>query len=199
MSVKHLLLAARMFCSGSSPRRHRYISPLRRASMILLEPFPLWSKTVDFNPHHSPENGRFCEADGVGGGSESLKPQQEPRKPLQKDRRRGKLVKSGECTLATPAFGSQIELDVHWDSHGSQYPGWIKEQYEQHAVWLAEQAPKSGGIRGYEVGRHIVVRYDPYNNDYVKADVRTGVITMFKPSRGKTYYEERRQEEGDKE
>lgn len=166
--------------------------------MILLEPFPLWSKTVDFNPHHSPENGRFCEADGVGGGSESLKPQQEPRKPLQKGRRRGKLVKGGECTLATPAFGSQAELDVHWDSHGSQYTGWTKEQYEQHAVWLAEQAPKSGGIRGYEVGRHIVVRYDPYNNDYVKADVRTGVITMFKPSRGKTYYEERRQEEGDR-
>lgn len=26
-----------------------------------------WSEANDFNSHHSPENGRFCEADGVGG------------------------------------------------------------------------------------------------------------------------------------
>lgn len=29
----------------------------------------LWSEADDFNSHHSPENGRFCEADGVGGGA----------------------------------------------------------------------------------------------------------------------------------
>lgn len=28
-----------------------------------------WSEADDFNSHHSPENGRFCEADGVGGGA----------------------------------------------------------------------------------------------------------------------------------
>lgn len=28
-----------------------------------------WSEANDFNSHHSPENGRFCEADGVGGGA----------------------------------------------------------------------------------------------------------------------------------
>lgn len=198
MSVKHLLLAARILGSGSTPRRPKHISPLVRASMILLEPFPLWGKAADFNPHHSPENGRFCEADGVGSGGRSSKTKQKPRKPLPKDRRRGKLVKGGECTLAIPAFGSQTELDEHWKRHGSQYPGWTKEQYEQHAAWLAEQAPKSGGIRGYEVGKSIVVRYDPYNNDYVKADVRTGVITMFKPTFKAIYFEKWRKAEGNK-
>lgn len=28
-----------------------------------------WSEADDFNSHHSPENGRFCEADGVDGGA----------------------------------------------------------------------------------------------------------------------------------
>lgn len=28
-----------------------------------------WSEADDFNSHHSPENGRFCEADGVGSGA----------------------------------------------------------------------------------------------------------------------------------
>ncbi len=196
MSVKYLLLAARALDSGSASRKPRYISPLLRASVILLEPLPVYSKAADFNPHHSPENGQFCEADGVGSGLS--KTRQEPRKPLQKDRSSGKLVKGGECTLATPAFGFQAELDEHWEKHGSQYPGWTKEQYEQHAVWLAEQAPKSGGVRGYEMGKHIVVRYDPYNNDYVKADIRSGVVTMFKPDDKAGYYEMCRRKEGNK-
>ena len=41
---------------------------------------------------------------------------------------------------------------------------------------LAEQAPETGGIRGYEVGKNIVVRYDPYNNNYVKADAFIGLL-----------------------
>ena len=62
------------------------------------------------------------------------------------------------------------------ERHSEQYPGWSKEDYCNYAVWLAEQAPKTGGIRGYEVGKNIVVRYDPYNNDYVKADAFTGLL-----------------------
>ena len=27
-----------------------------------------WGEVMDYNPHHSPENGRFCQADGTGGG-----------------------------------------------------------------------------------------------------------------------------------
>ena len=54
---------------------------------------------------------------------------------------------------------------------------------------LAEQAHETGGTRGYEVGKNIVVRYDPYDNDYVKAYVFTGAITMFKPYDKIGYYE----------
>lgn len=117
---------------------------------------------------------------------------------MQKDRRRGKLVAGGECTLAVSGFGTADELDDHWERHSEQYTGWSKEDYCNYAVWLAEQALKTGGIRGYEVGKNIVVRYDPYNNDYVKADVFTGVITMFKPDDKAGYYEKWRKAEGNK-
>ena len=39
-----------------------------------------WSEADDFNSHHSPENGRFCEADGVGGGAERTNNLQESKK-----------------------------------------------------------------------------------------------------------------------
>lgn len=39
-----------------------------------------WSEAYDFNSHHSPENGRFCEADGVGGGAGKTNNLQESKK-----------------------------------------------------------------------------------------------------------------------
>lgn len=39
-----------------------------------------WSEANDFNSHHSPENGRFCEADGVGGGAGRTNDLQESKK-----------------------------------------------------------------------------------------------------------------------
>lgn len=39
-----------------------------------------WSEADDFNSHHSPENGRFCEADGVGGGAGRTNNLQESKK-----------------------------------------------------------------------------------------------------------------------
>lgn len=39
-----------------------------------------WSEVDDFNSHHSPENGRFCEADGVGGGAGKTNNLQESKK-----------------------------------------------------------------------------------------------------------------------
>lgn len=39
-----------------------------------------WSEADDFNSHHSPENGRCCEADGVGGGAGKTNNLQESKK-----------------------------------------------------------------------------------------------------------------------
>ena len=182
---RYLLLAARMF-----DHNRIALSPLRRAASIITDYSP-------DQPRGQPDNaGQVVK---VGGATKSEKnTKQEAKKPLQKDRRRGKLVAGGECTLAVPGFGTAEELDDHWERHGEQYPGWSKEDYCNHAVWLAEQAPKTGGIRGYEIGKNIVVRYDPYNNDYVKADVFTGVVTMFKPTKKTIYYEVWRKAEGNK-
>lgn len=85
-------------------------------------------------------------------------------------------------------------MDEHWKDYGWMYPGWTKAQYQDHAVWLASQKCESGQIRGFESG-NFVVRYDQQNNDFVKADVDTGVITMFKPTDGATYYEYQRKGE----
>lgn len=124
---------------------------------------------------------------GIGGSSGQN--YQKPQKiDLPKGTRKGKIVKQGACVLGTPGFGSQKELDEHWNEHGWMYPGWTKAQYQDHAVWLASQKCESGKIRGFESG-NTVIRYDPYNNDFVKADVDTGVITLFKPTNGAAYYE----------
>lgn len=127
---------------------------------------------------------------GIGGGSGQN--YQKPQKiDLSKGKQKGKIVKQGVCVLGTPGFGSQIELDEHWKDHGWMYPGWTKAQYQDHAVWLASQKCESGQIRGFESG-NVVVRYDTQNNDFVKADVDTDVITMFKPTDGAAYYEYQR-------
>lgn len=64
-------------------------------------------------------------------------------------------------------------------------------------LWLAEQPCTPGGIRGYRRRGHptVTVRYDPKTNDLVVADINTGIYTMFKPSKGKAYFEQRKRQE----
>lgn len=45
------------------PQASAYVRQVKSADAAF------WSEADDFNSHHSPENGRFCEADGVGGGA----------------------------------------------------------------------------------------------------------------------------------
>ncbi len=63
-----------------------------------------------------------------------------------------------------------------------------KSTPETGAFELAES--KTGGdISGHLDKDGHIIRYDAAKDDFVKADVKKGVITMFKPDDGKDYYE----------
>lgn len=61
--------------SGEEPQQAR--APVRQVKSV---DATFWSEANDFNSHHSPENGRFCEADGVGGGAGRTNNLQESKK-----------------------------------------------------------------------------------------------------------------------
>ena len=52
--------------SGEEEPPQQERAPVRQAKSV---DATFWSEANDFNSHHSPENGRFCEADGVSGGA----------------------------------------------------------------------------------------------------------------------------------
>ena len=68
------------------------------------------------------------------------------------------------------------------------------EQYETRAVELLEM-PVGGNILGHLDKNNHIVRYDKAKNDFAKGDILDGVITMFKPTDGYSYYLDKK--EGD--
>ena len=104
---------------------------------------------------------------------------------------------SGANRLQVRGFSSKQKLMNHWKNgrtHQDEYPDFTMEQYVQRAVSLAEM-PTGGNILGHVDKDGIVVRYDRKENDFVKANVQKGILTMFKPTAGEKYYQSMR--EGD--
>ena len=104
---------------------------------------------------------------------------------------------SGANRLQVRGFSSRQKLMNHWKNgrtHQDEYPDFTMEQYVQRAVSLAEM-PTGGDILGHIDKDGIIVRYDRKENDFVKANVQKGILTMFKPTAGEKYYQSMR--EGD--
>ena len=104
---------------------------------------------------------------------------------------------SGANRLQVRGFTSRQKLMNHWKNgrtHQDEYPDFTMEQYVQRAVSLAEM-PTGGNILGHVDKDGVIVRYDRKENDFVKANVRNGILTMFKPTAGEKYYQSMR--EGD--
>lgn len=104
---------------------------------------------------------------------------------------------SGANRLQVRGFASRQKLMNHWKNgrtHQDEYPDFTMEQYVQRAVILAEM-PTGGNILGHVDKDGVIVRYDRKENDFVKANVRNGILTMFKPTAGEKYYQSMR--EGD--
>ena len=103
----------------------------------------------------------------------------------------------GANQLQVRGFSSRQKLMNHWKNgrtHQDEYQGFTMEQYVERAVSLAEM-PTGGDILGHIDKDGIIVRYDRKENDFVKANVQKGILTMFKPTAGEKYYQSMR--EGD--
>ena len=102
---------------------------------------------------------------------------------------------SGANRLQVRGFASRQKLMNHWKNgrtHQDEYPDFTMEQYVQRAVSLAEM-PTGGNILGHVDKDGVIVRYDRKENDFVKADVKKGIRTMFKPDEGEKYYIQQRE------
>ena len=85
----------------------------------------------------------------------------------------------------------------HWKNgrtHREEYPNFTIGQYVARAVQLAEM-PVGGDILGHVDKDGIIIRYDRKINDFVKASVKKGIRTMFKPDDGESYYKDMRKED----
>ena len=59
------------------------------------------------------------------------------------------------------------------------------------------QSPADGKkILGYKNSLGQIIRYDVDKNDFVKGNPKKGIFTMFKPEKGKKYFDEKLKEEG---
>lgn len=110
------------------------------------------------------------------------------------------VLAEGANRLQHRGFFDHKSAQAHWggggfSDHSSQYPGWSFTDYLNRALDLAESACSKGSIRGYITAQGYIVRYDAKTNDFVKAHPMYGLSTMFKPSRGTSYYEEQRKKE----
>lgn len=104
---------------------------------------------------------------------------------------------SGSNRLWVRGFASRQKMMNHWKNgrtHQEEYPDFTMEQYVERAVSLAEM-PTGGNILGHVDKDGVIVRYDCKENDFVKANIRKGIRTMFKPDEGEQYYWKRRKED----
>ena len=106
---------------------------------------------------------------------------------------------SGVNRLQVRGFANKQRLMNHWKNgraHRGEYPDLTMEQYVQRAVSLAEM-PTGGDILGHIDKDGIVVRYDRKENDFVKANIKKGIRTLFKPVDGEAYYTKARKDDID--
>ena len=129
-----------------------------------------------FNPNHDPTNGRFT--------SGSV----------------GTLSPTGANSFEVKGFVNKQKLNNHWQNgrtHRKEYEKdgiTTKEAYEKRAVELIE-SPVGGNIMGHIDKDGHIIRYDEKTNDFVKGSPKKGIFTMFKPTEGKAYYDNKRKED----
>jgi ADP-ribose pyrophosphatase YjhB (NUDIX family) len=126
----------------------------------------------------------------------------ESEKSLKAEQKGGNIASAkGANSLEVKGFKNNQHLNNHWQNgrtHQEEYAKdgiTTKEQYAQRAVELAEM-PVGGSIQGYKTKEGYICRYDTSKNDYVKADIKKGIRTMFKPVDGEKYYQEMLAKEG---
>ena len=108
---------------------------------------------------------------------------------------------TGANKFTVRAFKSKQQLQNHWNNgrtHQAEYAEdgiFTAKEYEQRALELIE-SPCGDTILGYANGNGAICRYDVVKNDYVKGNPSKGVFTMFKPEKGRAYFDEMKKKEG---
>lgn len=164
-------------------------------------------KTINGQHVNIGENGEILSGNpkvlgkGTSGSKEKEKNSKKESKALKEPSENGNITSAkGANKLKVKGFKSKQHLNNHWQNGRTHKEEYIKEgittkeQYAARAVELAEM-PTGNGILGYKTKEGYICRYDTMKNDYVKADINKGIRTMFKPSRGESYYQDRLKEE----
>lgn len=143
-----------------------------------------------YNENHDSKTGRFGSGKAVDKSTSTAE-------------NNGASAK-GANELEHKGFRNKQKLNNHWKNgrtHNAEYvaDGIVTaKQYEDRAVELAQKAVDGKKILGYKTkNKWQICRYDTEKNDYVKADVKKGVITMFKPDEGKNYFYKMEKKESD--
>ncbi|MBE6864088.1 MAG: hypothetical protein E7495_05925 [Ruminococcus flavefaciens] len=151
------------------------------------------------------KNGRQILIGDDGGGSSSGAGESIDKSAKSGIIKPEEVSATGKNELRKKGFPSKQKLNNHWQNgrtHAEEYkPDGIttKEQYEKRGVELAESAADGKKILGYKTKEGHICRYDVKKNDYVKANVNKGLITLFKPREGVEYYKRFEKAEGVKE
>jgi phage-related protein (TIGR01555 family) len=147
------------------------------------------------------KNGEILKGNPAAVGRKSGSKKNEPQngsgaeKPLQSSPEGGNIPSAkGSNVLQVKGFKDKQHLNNHWKNGRSHQKEYEKDgittaaEYQKRAVQLAEM-PVGNGIRGYKTKEGHICRYDEEKNDYVKADLKKGIRTMFKPVDGAAYFE----------
>lgn len=160
-----------------------------------------------YNPNHDEKTGRFTSKNGGSG----LTTEAESSTIYVNNNSTDSNSQKSSCNndvpspagtniLKNPHFRNRQKLNNHFqngEKHIKEYiPDGITtpEQYEKRAVELLQSATSNTILGHLDKDNHII-RYDTIKNDFVKGSIEKGVFTMFKPEKGKQYYEEQLEED----
>lgn len=192
--------------------KEKLFSPFAASIKNLLEVLTMHNDGDDEGKWITTKNGKHIQISKDGevlkgnptamGQTNDKTPDQKPKKKLQPAVKNVNIASAtGKNTLEVKGFKNKQHLNNHWKNgrnHQEEYKkdGIVTaEQYEERAVKLAEM-PVGGNIKGYKTQENYICRYDVDKNDYVKADLKKGVRTMFKPEKGETYFRDMMAAEG---
>ena len=113
-----------------------------------------------------------------------------------------KVSAKGRNEFTVKGFKNKQALNNHWTNGRTHRDEYIQdgittaEQYQARALQLVQSSADGKKIFGYKNSLGQIIRYDVDKNDFVKGNPKKGIFTMFKPEKGKKYFDEKLKEEG---
>ena len=131
-----------------------------------------------------------------------IKATQKPSKVQKISSNIPKVSAKGRNEFTVKGFKNKQALNNHWTNGRTHRDEYIQdgittaEQYQARALQLVQSSADSKKIFGYKNSLGQIIRYDVDKNDFVKGNPKKGIFTMFKPEKGKKYFDEKLKEEG---